>query len=498
MKHLLLHLLGILFICAAPASGQQPTQDTIPQLKEWWRADNMQYAKYGMTWLENFYQGKGALVVWTPQGVKTWLLRFPGDTMNVFTWEKGSANIKTGDFNGDGIIDYIDEKSNIYQGIKNGELPKTEAVYFGGYYPEISVDVNGDGNDDIFNFPSSSLPRPPAEMKVAFGYKDLNKMYWQTIPMSHIDSNNAVVGCFTKGKEIYVVCRRYFWHYEKAYSVIDRDGLRLVRVWWDGGGFKSEVLDEFTVDTQNGTGIYWVGALHLLAQGNPYYICATQILGKVDNSDVAIYDLSNDKFEKRSSTRIDRISGIGVLHHSIDGDSIQDWWVRYFQTNRYSDISFYSGAIQNSTQPIGRYNVCQIASLASVPLTDSNPQNAVVIGGNDGDSYYCFRVVKPSEIVGVLQEEPESYPLTIQIISPQPVKSNQSLQIRFSSIVKGNYEVSLYSTTGRIVFTMSSAEQTASSQILSIPLTGYSISKGVYWLRLKVGSEQVQQKLIVD
>ncbi|MFN8362055.1 MAG: T9SS type A sorting domain-containing protein [Candidatus Kapaibacterium sp.] len=503
MKKFIL-LLVLVLLCTAPVIAQSPVQDSIPQLKEWWRADNMQYAKYGMTWLENFYQGKGALVVWTPQGVKTWLLRFPGDTMNVFTWEKGSSNIKTGDFNGDGIIDYVDENGYIYEGITNGEPPKPNAIAcqqsnVETSYPEVVGDINGDGKDDIINTPRVDHVVKANQITVCFGKTTVQDMFWQTVTLQNLDSNNTVVsGYRTTTGELRLVCRRYYWHYQKTYSVIDRDGLRLVRVWWDGGGFKSEVLDEFTVDTQNGTGIYWVGALHLLAQGNPYYICATQLLGKVDNSDVAIYDLSNDKFEKRSSTRIDRISGIGVLHHSIDGDSIQDWWVRYFQTNRYSDISFYSGAIQNSTQPIGRYNVCQIASLASVPLTDSNPQNAVVIGGNDGDSYYCFRVVKPSEIVGVLQEEPESYPLTIQIISPQPVKSNQSLQIRFSSIVKGNYEVSLYSTTGRIVFTMSSAEQTASSQILSIPLTGYSISKGVYWLRLKVGSEQVQQKLIVD
>ena len=94
MKHLLLHLLGILFICAAPASGQQPPQVTIPQLKEWWRTDVLKYGRYGMTWLDNFYHGKGALVVYTSEGVKTWLLRFPGDTMNVFSWEKGVRILK--------------------------------------------------------------------------------------------------------------------------------------------------------------------------------------------------------------------------------------------------------------------------------------------------------------------------------------------------------------------------------------------------------------------
>ena len=96
------------------AQIQHTTQiQDVPTLQEWWRADNKGYGVDGMTWLDNFYNGKGALVVSTPNGVQTWLLRFPGDVENVFTWQGGDANIKTGDFNGDGVTDYVDGKGNI-------------------------------------------------------------------------------------------------------------------------------------------------------------------------------------------------------------------------------------------------------------------------------------------------------------------------------------------------------------------------------------------------
>ena len=135
MKNCLSYIALVLLFIAAPLYAQKPVvQDSIPKLQEWWRDDNnMHYGKFGMTWLDNFYNGRGALAVWTPQGVKTWLLRFPGDTANVFTWQKGSSNIKTGDINGDMITDYIDENSNIYEGVKNGEPPKSEPVSFGKY-----------------------------------------------------------------------------------------------------------------------------------------------------------------------------------------------------------------------------------------------------------------------------------------------------------------------------------------------------------------------------
>ncbi|MBS1537091.1 MAG: VCBS repeat-containing protein, partial [Bacteroidetes bacterium] len=194
MKSFILYL-ALLF--AAPLFAQNPVQDKIPQLKEWWRVDNMQYGKYGMTWIDNFYNGKGALAVWTPQGVKTWLLRFPGDTADVFTWQKGGSYIKTGDINGDKITDYIDENSNIYEGVKNGEPPKPEPVSFGKYYSEAIADINGDGYDDLINTPTLDYVVSATQITVCFGKQGLKDMSWQNFKIKDIDSNNTVITCYT-------------------------------------------------------------------------------------------------------------------------------------------------------------------------------------------------------------------------------------------------------------------------------------------------------------
>ncbi|MFN8359665.1 MAG: VCBS repeat-containing protein [Candidatus Kapaibacterium sp.] len=493
MKKFIL-LLVLVLLCTAPVIAQSPVQDTIPQLKEWWRADNMQYAKYGMTWLENFYQGKGALVVWTPQGVKTWLLRFPGDTMNVFTWEKGSANIKTGDFNGDGIIDYIDEKSNIYQGIKNGELPKTEAVYFGGYYPEISVDVNGDGNDDIFNFPSSSLPRPPAEMKVAFGYKDLNKMYWQTIPMSHIDSNNAVVGCFTKGKEIYVVCRRYFWHYEKAYSVIDRDGLRLVRVWWDGGGFKSEVLDEFTVDTQNGTGIYWVGGLHSQPQGKYYFLCATQIEGNVNNTDLTVYDLSINKIEKLYGFRMDGIKSINSLRYGVDSTEVPSFCIRQYAANPI--LRIYNGNISNSFHELAQFKVTHnptlpVTGLITLPDVTKDGKSDIALSNR-----LAFTIINSQNASTVIEEQNTRTPISLQVLPPMPIKRLQPVQIKITTSALGAYTLRVYNSAGKQVLSKGIQIENGGDHYIYMDLS--VIISGNYTLQLAGNGHTAQCSIVIQ
>ncbi len=496
---------ALVLLGALSLSAQQPVQDSIPQLQEWWRVDNMQYGKYGMTWLDNFYQGKGALVVWTPQGVKTWLLRFPGDTMNVFTWEKGSSNIKTADFNGDGITDYIDENSNVYEGIKNGEPPKTNAVYFGGYYPETSVDVNDDGIDDILNFPSSSLPNPPSEMKVAFGNKDLSKMTWQTIPIPHIDSNNTVVGCYTKGKDIYVVCRRYFWYYNaQKQKVIQRDGYRLVRIWWDGNAFKSEILDEFTNDVQNGSGRFWQSALLPQTLGKNYLVGAIIIKsGNLENTDVIIYDLSNDKIEKLHSNRINTIAGFGInsLKYGIDSISIPSLCIRQYNVKNEPVLHIYSGNIRNSLKEIAQFTTVQIAAVISLPDVTGDGKPDIALSNDYFPSFekYRFSILTLNDTASSVSEDnTKDNIFSIQPLPPMPVMRSQTIQMKISIPTLGDYNLSLYDSMGKKIISKKLLFQNLGQNYINFDLFQIVIAGGKYTVELEGNGRTAHCSIIIQ
>jgi hypothetical protein len=498
-------LLAVVLLCSMSVFAQKPIQDTIPQLQEWWRSDNLQYGKYGMTWLDNFYKGNGALVVWTPQGVKTWLLRFPGDTMNVFTWEKGSSNIKTGDFNGDGITDYVDENGNIYEGIKNGEPPKAESVSFGQYYPEAIADLNGDGNDDIINTPTINRTLPSTVITVCFGKQGLKDMNWQAVKIKDIDSNNAVLSCYlTANHEIRLVCRRYFWYHDaQKQKVIQKDGYRLIRVWLDGNIFKSEILDEFTTDIQNGTGIFWQSALLPQTLGKHYLIGSTIISGIAENTNVTIYNLTNDRIEKLTTVRVDSIAHIGVFKHSIDGDSLQDWYIAHFQQNGFSEILCYSGIKDILTHQIGKYNVCQVPYGVSLPLPIANiTQYGVVFSGFHeiyANPFYCFRIVKLSDILSTDKDVDLPNPVFfIKSITPQPVSSSESIKVLVSVPLLAKYEVSIYSYSGDKIFQIYTGQMSVSEKVITISLSDFRLAKGVYWLSLKVGGNLTQTKLIIN
>jgi hypothetical protein len=153
--------------------------DSIPVLEEWWRTEISPSQWGGISFLPNFKDGHGAIAITTGEGDKTWMLLFPGDTQNVFTWPNGAAfNIQTGDFNGDGIQDYLDRFGNIFPGIQNSQLPSIETQYYASAGQTSGVrlitDCNNDGFDDVIN---GSYLENKNILKVLLGNKDFTKLH---------------------------------------------------------------------------------------------------------------------------------------------------------------------------------------------------------------------------------------------------------------------------------------------------------------------------------
>ncbi|MFN8362057.1 MAG: VCBS repeat-containing protein [Candidatus Kapaibacterium sp.] len=504
----LLSLIATVLFCSMSLSAQIPVQDTIPQLKEWWRTDVLKYGKYGMTWLDNFYQGKGALVVYTSEGVKTWLLRFPGDTMNVFTWEKGSANIKTGDFNGDGITDYVDENSNIYEGIKNGEPPKMKAISLKisidvSNYPDITYDVNLDGYADLVIFSPDNSWKSPGEMRIAYGSKTIDAMQWQRVTIQDIDSNNVPVSSYVvhQNGEMRIICIQSYWTNMVNYPFkkVYKEGLRLVRVWWEGNGFKSEVLDQFTVDTKNGTGLYVAGALLRQPQGKNYFVHATQILGKSENSDVAVYDLNGNTLHKLYSTRIDSISTLTTLGHSIGGDSLSDWYIRVYGTPY---IRMYDGNIREKLSSLGQVATGQILSLITIGdvTGDAKPDIAVstryYVAGTERTVFTILN--RKDSISSVVEENNMPLSLSITTISPMPVSKDKKVQIKVRVPQAGSYTVYFYDSTGKKIVGKSENYQLSGEQIIHLTIGDYGISSGMYRVQVEGNGRTAHCSIIIQ
>lgn len=489
----LLYLFAVVFLFAIPLYAQNPVESqAIPELQEWWRADDMQYGKYGMTWLDNFYQGKGALVVWTPQGVKTWLLRFPGDTMNVFTWDKGSANIKTGDFNGDGAIDYIDENGNIYQGIKNGQPPKAEVqTPVPNFRPTVITDINGDGFEDMLT-PGS----------VVFGKPMISELQHEKLNFPEIDSNNAPLSSYmVSPKEMRVICRHYYWTNltDFPFQRVYKEGLRLVRIWWNGNGFSSEKLDEFTVNTNDSTGIAYRSCLKPMPSGKYNFIIATMIQGKNQNTNVGIYDLSNDKLNKLYSIRMDNISSINALSNSLDTTKIPSLCINRYNTFGERIFHIYEGTISNSLHEIAQFKMTEyinlpITGLISLPDISGDGKSDIALSNR----YRLSVLNQKDSISSVVEESDKNDSLLIRVVSPIPVLNNNAISVKVQVPQSGSYTLSMFDLAGKKVKDITEHYQLIGEKTVQINIGDYQVGAGAYTLRLEGYGKAAQCSILIE
>ncbi|MBS1537130.1 MAG: hypothetical protein JST20_05225, partial [Bacteroidetes bacterium] len=305
--------------------------------------------------------------------------------------------------------------------------------------------------------------------------------------------------CYTTpNKELRLICRRYFWHYEGKNQVITRDGYRLVRVWWESNSFQSQVLDEFTTDIQNGAGLYWVGTL-LNNQDKHSWIGATLINSDVWATNLTIYDISHDRLEKKFVTRKDEIIKILSFNRSINSDSIPEWCIIGPAANNTHRVHIYSGDVQNSLKEFTNYVTCPYLSSASIGDRNGEHINDLVVSRETSFTKTCFAILKnDTSLLSVSELISQQTNLLITLVSPMPVSKDKTLQLKVSVPQTGNYTLSFYDILGMKLPSKSAERfQLSGEQILFVNIGDYAVSSGVYTLRLEGGQGLVAQCSVV-
>ncbi|MBL7999813.1 MAG: VCBS repeat-containing protein, partial [Candidatus Kapabacteria bacterium] len=454
-------LISILLAIAAlthTALAQEPSPpvtQSVPTLKEWWRADNMGYGVDGMTWIDNFYNGKGALVVGTPKGVQTWQLRYPWDTVNIFTWTGGSGNLKTGDFNGDGVTDYIDQKGNVYKGSRNG-LPELTTIRVGfpsseGLSPFFVGDFNRDGKSDVFHFSSLNGSSYERIGIIYFG-NSIMQAFEQTIieRLPPFDTGWSGFDCYIKHSGEIVLMSRIGKEKKRE------DGYKMYVLTAERNGTQvdARASSELIIPTEYNK-IVTKGISAILERDGKQYLIAAELINGIDDygaNNLVVYNLTNDKFEKLSTTRMDGISTITALNHSIDGDSVKDWFVQRTSsaTSEYFDV--FSGRMDVPLEQPKRITGCQSSQLQTI----NNGKVFMVIGVGYYDPITrrykgCFSINEYDTLTTVYEDdEVDAGSLRVQVI-PNPASGSQ---IRAEIVVKQRIEcgIEVYNSNGERVW----------------------------------------------
>ncbi len=434
MKALLNAILVASLVSAMSAQGNAPSSGLKPQaveMKEWWRVDDKGYGVNGMTWLDNFYNGKGVLVVSTPTGVQSWQLRYPGDTVNVFSWTGGDAYIKTGDFNGDGVIDYLDGKGNLYLGQAQG-LPKAPVLV--APLDQISsnsvCDINDDGIDDVITV---SQNHTTVLFSVKLGDGSESTLQHPSVGVKrYFDSTRSVMSIYSKSK----IQHRLLVRYGPYYYGNGVDALELYEMKWSPNDslltfnkLSNRVISQFDQSWHS-------GCLFQPSESSVYRMQAERIdVSDVEfyRSNLKIYNLSNDSIESVVTTRCDSVASIVPMNFSINSDSTVDFIVAKQGGHR---LEIYSGLISDNTPLLATASFCFTSVLAGVELTDAKNLKYLCGAGQyfiDGDFHTCLSIDTLSDsLQSTVEDQPISSKLHVRVL-PTPTSSSQQVELETRS-----------------------------------------------------------------
>ncbi|MFN8368589.1 MAG: hypothetical protein U0Y96_15245 [Candidatus Kapaibacterium sp.] len=493
-------LFFVILLCAnvlfAQTTITAPTSiQAIPVLQEWWRADNMGYGINGMTWLDNFYNGKGALVISTPNGVQTWQLRYPWDTVNVFTWSGGDANIKTGDFNGDGVTDYLDDKGNIYIGTENGKPPlpaDTKINHQIGQRRVLVADVNKDGKSDILSFASTMYPSKIFG-QIFFGTTDVKNILSKSVYQSGtIDTNSSAYCIYENSKKEIRLINRY---YQKGSS----DGYTLYSVSInniDSTPVLNKLHEYFVSDRQE-----TCGRTNALITNDTkhttHWVALEMINERRELTNVTVYDITNDTFNKLYSVRMDSVGIINTLPNSIDNNLSKDFiiWKMLAEDTDSSQILCMSGDVENNLTTNSAFYFNGMSAATSVADLNNDMISELAISGKVGK--YAFRIYKGMNGNSTIVNDNTS----IQDLS---IECNQVNNLQQSSItcnlvnaIQGKYGITIYDSIGKQI-TNTSYYEVSDDNTLTIDISTMQLVKGVYTMLIRNSHFASICKIIVE
>jgi hypothetical protein len=473
-----LQLALLLLASMAPLCAQ-------PVLQEWWRAPERMVAGQALSYLPNFFNGKGALALLHNEAGKTWLNRYPGDTLNIFSW-RGGPPIYRGDFNGDKVIDYIDFEGYIYQGIRNGEPPNPEPVK---YIPQAKSvimfidDIDNDGCDDMVFTQKGYM-----QFGLIRGNKNLTDLYSilykDIIPSNQSVESKNICGIMRgEDDKVHILTYRMKKLNAQGYLV---DSYELYSIDWKQDTAQATLVKVIGGDMKQR--LYSGDCAFLKENGRARYMIAK------DNSirEYIIFDMKNNSWKELTRVKTPSPTTLvapifGQFDASIDDDDIPEWYITYYDTLTVPDkvsLKIYKGGDTSFSKVLVTIDpTCHRDAITTIDDINGDGRADMALGSQRYASLNCLRFYTlslPTTIGG-------EYPV-IRSDSPVPHPLHDKGYITLSLALESMIRIEAYPLMGgKDTYLIYQGMARSGTQTFLIDVS--AVPSGIYLLRIKTATD---------
>lgn len=491
MKTLVFLIVAVATFNAVFAQNGKQVQD-LPELEEWFSMSS----GYGISYLPNFDVANGGInaTALNLRGTATIYNRFHGDTVNQFSWERASL-VVYGDFNNDGLRDYVDVGGRLYLGVGANAPPKQTGKKILDrdlWYERQGTVVNdftGDGIDDIITRGKSIPDSINTDGYLIMGNADTSRIHSVSFKFPGT-KRCLMIAAYTIGGKGRIISYGY------GDGIFDRnEGFYLWSIEVEKTGeptVKLALLDKVERFKLPGAELfytYYNSGLVKVSEQNIAFLA-------VKTSTSSIYRMANDKFEFQYENYA-REGDFQFLERAIDRSG-KPGWSRLSLFGKW--IVFYSGSpaddtIAKAVFP-GFYQTDRLAERI-VSIGDINGDEAgdvaMTFSGRSGRS---FVIAKGITSTSVAEQAQAPFRLTQSIPSPVPASSQGVISVSLER--SGQYSLTLYSLQGNEIGRVFSGELSAGEHQFVIEPKRYGLAPGFYSLRLSDGVRTRERGFMVE
>jgi len=277
------------------------------------------------------------------------------------------------------------------------------------------------------------------------------------------------------------------------------DGYKLYGFTKTQNNYVFELKDSYIASTTNDYSYHGANTiLYNKLEHKIIWVTLEKRNGKIENTDIAIYSLTENKFDRLLKTTFDSVSKIETTTQSLSNNYIEDFYIIKMRQITNTNVIFINGSqLNNKIDTLITYNTCQFSSIELFPNKLKPNSKLLIISGEYFDEN-CFNISEVRDTTTYISET-ESMILSnnIKFECKEPITQIENIIVSFNSNYDYTTNIILRNLLGKVVYTNFQEVVIGRNQIV-ISLQNIILPNGKYIIEFNVDKKKINKLITIE